>query len=179
MAFPTTCAGSRPRRGRPELAALAVALAVATSAPAQTAGGPKLLPAEEAFKLSARAIDAKSVEVRFNVADGYYLYRDKLRFKVEPAPIAAGSPALPPGKPHKDEFFGESVIYRGLMVARLPIQGAKAGQPVTLVADSQGCADAGVCYPPQTQRVELKLPAAGAGPSITTEATLPKKDYFK
>jgi len=162
-----------------ELALLAVALVVVAPAGAQTAGGPKLLPAEEAFKLSARALDARTLEVRFNVADGYYLYRDKLRFKVEPAPIAAGTPALPPGKPHKDEFFGESVIYRGLMVARLPIQGAKAGQPVTLVADSQGCADAGVCYPPQTQRVELKLPAAGAGPSITTEATPPKKDYFK
>jgi uncharacterized protein involved in tolerance to divalent cations len=142
-----------------ELALLAVALVVVAPAGAQTAGGPKLLPAEEAFKLSARALDARTLEVRFNVADGYYLYRDKLRFKVEPAPIAAGTPALPPGKPHKDEFFGESVIYRGLMVARLPIQGAKAGQPVTLVADSQGCADAGVCYPPQTQRVELKLPA--------------------
>ena len=167
------------RRGPRELVALAGALVLASAASAQTAGGPKLLPAEQAFKLSARALDAKTVEVRFNVADGYYLYRDKLRFKVEPAPIAAGQPSLPPGKPHKDEFFGEVVIYRGLMVARLPIQGAKAGQPVALVADSQGCADAGVCYPPQTQRVELRLPAAGAGPSITVEATPARKDYFK
>ena len=168
-----------PRPGRRDLAILAAALVVATAASAQTAGGPKLLPAEEAFRLSARALDAKTVEVRFNVADGYYLYRDKLRFKVEPAPIAAGAPALPAGKPHKDEFFGEVVIYRGLMVAKLPIQGARPGQRVSLVADSQGCADAGVCYPPQTQRVELTLPAAGAGPSIAVEATPAKKDFFK
>ncbi|HEY8242447.1 MAG TPA: protein-disulfide reductase DsbD domain-containing protein [Casimicrobiaceae bacterium] len=179
MDSPTTCAGSTPRRGRRDLAALAGALVIATAASAQTAGGPKLLPADQAFKLSARTLDAKTVEVRFNVADGYYLYRDKLRFKVEPPPTTAGAPALPPGKPHKDEFFGEVVIYRGLMVAKLPIQGAKAGQPVTLVADSQGCADAGVCYPPQTQRVELKVPAAGAGPSSAVEATPAKKDYFK
>jgi len=168
-----------PRPGRRELAFLAGAIVIATAASAQTAGGPKLLPADQAFKLSARALDAKSVEVRFNVADGYYLYRDKLRFKIEPAPVAAGAPALPPGKPHKDEFFGESITYRGLLVVKLPIAGAKPGQAVTLIADSQGCADVGVCYPPQTQRVELTLPVAGAGASITVEATPPRKDYFK
>lgn len=129
--------------------------------------------------LSARALDPATIEVRYNVADGYYLYRDKLRFKVEPAPLAAGAPALPAGKPHKDEFFGEVSIYRGLMVAKLPVAGAKPGQAVALVADSQGCADAGVCYPPQTQRVELRLPAAGAGPSVAVEALPPKGGYFK
>ena len=179
MPSPTTCAGSSPRRGLPDLAALAFALALATAAGAQTTGGPKLLPAEEAFKLSARALDASTIEVRYNVADGYYLYRDKLRFKVEPPPAAAGAAALPPGKPHRDEFFGEVSIYRGLLVAKLPMTGAKAGQAVALIADSQGCADAGVCYPPQTQRVDLKLPAAGAGPSIAVEATPPKRDFFK
>ena len=168
-----------PKLGRRERALLAGAIVLATAASAQTAGGPKLLPADQAFKLSARALDARTVEIRYNVADGYYLYRDKLRFTVEPAPVAAGSPSLPPGKPHKDEFFGDSMTYRGLLVAKLPIAGAKPGQAVTLVADSQGCADAGVCYPPQTQRVELTLPAAGAGPSIAVEATPPKKDYFK
>jgi len=179
MPCPTTCAGSRTRRGRREIAALAGAFLVATAAGAQTTGGPKLLPAEDAFRLSARALDASTIEVRYNVADGYYLYRDKLRFKVEPAPVAAGTAALPPGKPHRDEFFGEVAIYRGLVVAKLPVTGAKAGQAVSLVADSQGCADAGVCYPPQTQRVELRLPASGAGPSVAVEAMPAKKDYFK
>jgi len=168
-----------PRRRLPELAAFAVALVLATAAGAQTSGGPKLLPAEEAFKLSARALDASTIEIRYNVADGYYLYRDKLRFKVEPLPAAAGTAALPPGKPHRDEFFGEVAIYRGLLVAKLPMTGAKPGQAVALIADSQGCADAGVCYPPQTQRVDLKLPAAGAGPSVAVEATPPKKEFFK
>lgn len=129
--------------------------------------------------LSARALDASTIEVRYNVADGYYLYRDKLRFRVEPPPAAAGPAAMPPGKPYRDEFFGEVTIHRGLLVAKLPVTGTKPGQAVALIADSQGCADAGVCYPPQTQRVELKLPVAGAGPSIAVEAMPPKREFFK
>ena len=142
------------------------------------AAGPKLLPAEQAFRLSARALDAKTLEVRFNVEDGYYLYRDKLRFAVEPATVGVGAPALPPGKPHEDEFFGKVTTYRGLAVIPLPIASASPGQQVTLVVDSQGCADAGVCYPPQLQRVTLVLPAPGAGPTPATEAISPRKPLF-
>ena len=164
-------------RGR-SLAGLTGAAALAIAAVA-SAAGPKLLPAEQAFRLSARALDAKTVEVRYNVVDGYYLYRDKLGFTVEPPPAAAGTATLPPGKPHQDEFFGKVTTYRGLVVIRLPIASARAGQAVTLVASSQGCADAGVCYPPQVQRVALSLPAAGAGPAPVVEATSPKKAYFQ
>lgn len=156
--------------------AAAVAL-VAATAPIHAAG-PKLLPAEQAFRLSARALDARTLEVRYNVADGYYLYRDKLRFAVEPSVVGVGAPALPPGKPHEDEFFGKVSTYRGLVVIRVPIASARPGQEVTLVADSQGCADAGVCYPPQLQRLTLSLPVPGAGPGPAIEATPPKKAYF-
>jgi thiol:disulfide interchange protein DsbD len=168
-----------PRRAGLERWVAVGALALAVSAGAQTAGGPKLLPAEQAFRLSARALDAKTLEVRFNVADGYYLYRDKLRFAVEPAPLKAGKAELPPGKSHEDEFFGKVTIYRGLAVIRLPVAAGKPGQDVKLVVDSQGCADAGVCYPPQLQRVALTLPAKGAAASATVEATPAKPDFFK
>ena len=164
----------RPRRWL-ALAALALATAAGAAGPA----GPKLLPAEQAFRLSGRALDAKTLEARFNVADGYYLYREKLRFAVEPAPLAVGTPALPPGKPHQDEFFGKVTIYRGLAVIRLPLAAARPGQDVMLVVDSQGCADAGVCYPPQQQRVALTVPAAGAGASPAVEAMPSKPAYFK
>jgi thioredoxin:protein disulfide reductase len=159
------------------LAAACLAAALVLAAPAQGAG-PKLLPADQAFRLSARALDASSIEVRFNVADGYYLYRDKLKFAVEPASAGVGAPALPQGIPHQDEFFGKVVTYRGLVVIRLPLAAGQPGQSVTLVADSQGCADAGVCYPPQLQRLALMLPAAGAAPGAPVEATLPRKGYF-
>jgi thiol:disulfide interchange protein DsbD len=167
------------RRAKPERWIVALALAIAGAAGAQTAGGPKLLPAEQAFALSGRALDAKTLEVRFNVADGYYLYRDKLAFAAEPAPAAAGKPDLPAGKPHQDEFFGKVSIYRGLTVARVPVAQARPGQDVTLVVHSQGCADAGVCYPPQVQRLVLKVPAPGAGPSPAVEAVPSKPAYFK
>ena len=166
-----------PDRAR-RLVALA-AIAVAASAAAQLPAGPKLLPAEQAFRLSARALDAKTVEVRFNVADGYYLYRDKFSFAAEPSPATAGKADLPPGKPHQDEFFGKVFTYRGLAVIKLPVVSAKPGQDLTLVVGSQGCADAGVCYPPQVQRVALTLPAAGAGPSPAVEALPAKPAYFK
>ena len=174
-----------PRRASPERAAggarwLALAaLAVAATAGAQIAAGPKLLPAEQAFRLSARALDPRTLEVRFNVADGYYLYKEKLSFAAEPGPVSAGKADLPAGKPHQDEFFGKVTIYRGLAVIRVPITSAKAGQDVTVVVGSQGCADAGVCYPPQQQRVALTLPKAGAGATPAVEAQPAKPAYFK
>ena len=184
MRFPITSPGSTPRparrdRGAFRLPGLAVAaaLAAAVAAPAWAAG-PTLLPADQAFRLSARALDASSLEIRFDVADGYYLYRDKLKFAVEPAAAGAGAPALPPGKVIEDEFFGRVATYRGPVVIRLPLAAGKPGASVTLTVDSQGCADAGVCYPPQQQHVVLPLPAAGAGPSAPVEAAPPKKSYF-
>jgi len=153
-------------------------LAALGFAGASWAAGPKLLPADQAFRLSARALDAKTLEIRFDVADGYYLYRDKLKFGVEPATAGAGVPVLPPGKMIEDEFFGKVVTYRGPVVVRLPLAAGPPGGSVSLEVDSQGCADAGVCYPPQQQRLTLPLPSAGAGPSAPVEASPPKKSYF-
>ena len=116
---------------------------------AHAAGDP--LPAEEAFRASARLIDDKQVEVRFQVADGYYLYRHRFKFAADG--ISFGEPALPPGKPKKDDAFGEVEIYRGELVFTLPIS---AGQPpFTLQLTSQGCADIGICYPPQVHALDV------------------------
>lgn len=132
-------------------------------------GEPKLLPPEQAFRLSARALDARTIEARFDVADGYYLYRDKMAFTVEPADIGAGPPVLPEGKRKHDEFFGDVETYRGRVVVRVPLAAAVPGSSLTLKAGSQGCADAGVCYPPTVQEVRLAIPAAGAGPGPIVE----------
>ena len=72
-------------------------------------------------------------------------------------------PSLPPGKVKEDEFFGKVETYRGDVVVRLPLPTAAAGKSLVLVADSQGCADVGVCYPVNRQKVTLALPAAGQG----------------
>ena len=103
------------------IAGIGMLLAALDLAGAAWAAGPKLLPADQAFRLSARALDAKTLEIRFDVADGYYLYRDKLKFGVEPAAAGAGTPALPPGKVIEDEFFGRVATYRGPVVVRLPL----------------------------------------------------------
>jgi thioredoxin:protein disulfide reductase len=138
---------------------------------------PKLLPPERAFAFSAQALDDRTVEARFAIANGYYLYREKLRFSVEPASLVT-PPALPPGKIKDDAFFGKVETYRGELAVRLPLASAGPGQRISIQAESQGCADAGVCYPPQTQRVTVTLPLPGARPDAPVAATPPRKTWF-
>jgi thiol:disulfide interchange protein DsbD len=137
---------------------------------------PKLLPPQEAFRFSARALDERMVEARFSVTDGYYLYRDKMRFAVEPDLVDIAV-ALPPGKVKDDQFFGRVETYRGDVVVRVPLA-QSAGKSVVLVADSQGCADAGVCYPATRQKVTLTVPEPGKGPGPVVEAHPRKKNWF-
>jgi len=156
------------------LAAPAFASALAAGLSAQT----KLLPPEEAFRLSARALDATTIEARFDVADGYYLYRDRIHFSLGPAVTL--STDLPAGTRKHDEFFGDVETYRGPVTIRVRLPGATpAGRPLVLHADSQGCADAGVCYPPNPQTLEVPVPAAGQKPGAFVEAAAPKKSWFK
>jgi thiol:disulfide interchange protein DsbD len=143
------------------------------------AAGAELLPAEQAFRYSARALDSRTLEARFVIADGYYLYRDKFSFAVMPDGAALGAPELPAGKEKTDPFFGKVETYRGTVVVKLPLGGASPGQSVVLTADSQGCADVGVCYPPTRQKLTLALPAAAAGPGPRVEAIPPKKRWFQ
>ena len=119
-----------------------------------------LLEPEKAFRFSARALDAGAVEVRFDIADGYYLYRERLRFAAEGNPaVRLGAPELPKGEKHKDEFFGESETYRKSLRVRIPVEGSGA---FDLKVVSQGCADVGVCYVPMESRARLVLASAGA-----------------
>lgn len=138
----------------------------------------KLLPPDEAFRFAARALDTRTLEANFTVARGYYLYRDKMSFAVEPSGTVLEA-ALPPGKIKDDEFFGRVQTYRDRVVVRLPMSNAAAGQSITLRADSQGCADAGVCYPPHTQRVTLAVPATDGKPGPLVEFLPAKKSWFK
>jgi thiol:disulfide interchange protein DsbD len=161
----------RPRR-LATLALAALALAALT-------GATDLLPPERAFALSARALDDHTLEARFNVADGYYLYRAKLKFVVEPQDAGPVAPQLPPGQVHHDEFFGDVETYRGLVVMKLPLAHAEPGTQVVLSTESQGCADAGVCFPPHIQKLGIDVPLAGAGPTALVEAGAGKLPWMK
>jgi thiol:disulfide interchange protein DsbD len=157
------------------LVGFAVALALAAGA---SAADPELLPPEQAFRFSARALDDRTLEARFAVANGYYLYREKLKFAVEPEIAGLAVPLLPPGKMKEDQFFGKVETYRGEVVVKLPLPESAAGKSVALVADSQGCADLGVCYPVNRQQVTLVLPMPGKGPGAVVEANPRKKRWF-
>ncbi len=127
-----------------------------------------LLEPEQAFKFSARALDASTVEVRYQIANGYYLYREKFKFALEPASVTPGTPQFPPGKVKQDEFFGKVETYRNTIIIKLPLTGTDGtAQTVTLKSVSQGCADAGVCYPPLTQSAQISMPAAKPEPAAS------------
>lgn len=83
--------------------------------------GDDLLPPEQAFKFSARMVDGNSAEVRYRIADGYYLYRDKFRFSAQPSTVTLGSAEFPKGKIKQDEFFGKVETYREEVVIRVPV----------------------------------------------------------
>ena len=124
-----------------------------------------------AFKPSARAIDGQTIEISFEIAKGYYLYRDKFRFTIDGEGATAGTPVLPKGKEKNDENFGKVEVYYKSAVIRLPVERSVSGSlPLKLNVTSQGCADAGVCYPPQTQSLSLSLPDPASTPSSAAPA---------
>ena len=121
------------------------------------------LDPEDAFKFSAAINDGgKTVEARFSIADGYYLYRERFGFVASDG-TQLGAAQYPPGKIKFDETFNRQLeIYRGNVVVRLPIEAASA--PFTLTAKLQGCADQGLCYPPETRTAHLTLGAGSSAP---------------
>lgn len=127
-----------------------------------------LLPPEQAFKFSARMAEGDSVEVRYRIAEGYYMYRDKFRFTAQPNSVTLGPAEFPSGKIKEDEFFGKVETYRGELVLRLPVTATGGETEFKLQALSQGCADAGVCYTPLKQSAQLTLAAANSTPAAST-----------
>ena len=116
------------------------------------------LDPETAFKLDARAVDERTVELVFTVADGYYLYGDQFKFSATGASL--GAPSVPPGKIKFDETFQkELTTHRDTVRIAIPVQAAPAR--FTLLVTNQGCADKGLCYPPMERAVVVGLAAYG------------------
>lgn len=127
-------------------------------------GGKKeFLKPDQAFVFSAEAVDAQTVRAGWTVADGYYLYRNKLTFKVEPSTVTLGTPAIPAGDVKEDEYFGKVEIMHGEFAVDLPLQaaaGATKPSEIMLTVGYQGCAEGGICYPPITKTVPVQLKVA-------------------
>lgn len=112
-------------------------------------GEEDLLPHERALRFAARQLDEHAIEVHFDIADGYHLYRERFAFAARPAGVKLGTPVLPPGQVKYDEAFGKEMeIYHGGVKIRVPVEVTPADGEWTLVVTSQGCADKGICYPP-------------------------------
>lgn len=118
-----------------------------------------LLEPEKAFRFSARAVDEQHVEVRFDIAEGYYVYREQFKFAAvgpDGAAVELGPPGLPKGKVKFDETFQKEVeTYRGALAIPLTVRSAAA--PFKLKVTSQGCADRGLCYPPMDSHAKIDL----------------------
>jgi thioredoxin:protein disulfide reductase len=166
----TASAALRPRFGALLLACLlAPALAIAGDDPLSAlkglvGGGQKeFLKPDRAFVFTADAVDDTTLRAEWVVADGYYLYRDKLTFRLEPAAVTLAPAKVPPGDVKEDEYFGKVEIMHGSFAVDLPLNFA-AGAPrpaeVMLTVGYQGCAEGGICYPPITKRVPIQLKAA-------------------
>jgi len=147
---------------------LTLLLLVCASA-APTAADEEFLLPEQAFQVTAAADGAGAVRARWTIADGYYLYKSKFRFTSPFPDVELGDPELPTAQRKQDAFFGEVEVYRGQVEVRIPVTRRTNADTLTLEATSQGCADAGLCYPPQRQTLVVRLPqtvAATAPPHV-------------
>ncbi|MGB5826200.1 MAG: protein-disulfide reductase DsbD domain-containing protein, partial [Pseudomonas mandelii] len=115
---------------------------------------PEFLPVEKAFVFTSERLESGETQLFWQITDGYYLYQKRLKFEGLPS---EQQPPLPEGEAHSDEFFGEQPVYRQGLELKIP-----AGATGQIKVGFQGCADAGLCYPPQTQVVDLGGNVAGA-----------------
>ncbi|RMV74465.1 protein-disulfide reductase DsbD [Pseudomonas coronafaciens] len=145
------------------------------SRPSSTLGGGSpdnskdFLPVRQAFQLSLIETTPESIKLRLVATDGYYLYRHRFQFRTEPADIGLGEAQLPKGEQKHDEYFGDVEVYHGILDIDLP---RKPGEqrPFTLAVTYQGCADKGLCYPPETERLSIGDVAASPAGAVSSPA---------
>jgi len=113
----------------------------------------EFLDPQAAFKFSAKVVEGKAVAVTYEIADGYYMYRERFKFEAEGATL--GAPQIPPGKVKYDETFKKNVeTYHNQVTIVIPVQ---APGPFTLKATSQGCSEKGLCYSPMESTARLMV----------------------
>ena len=142
--------------------------------PAYALTNDELLSPDLAFKISAKAVSADQLEITWDIADGYYLYRDKMKFISKTDAISSVTPNFPEGKTKYDENFGDMVVYHNKLT--IPVSLSPSGvSSIQLLVQYQGCADRGVCYPPQKKTFDLALPIATISPAEQVDALFKPK----
>ncbi|WP_273526218.1 protein-disulfide reductase DsbD [Pseudomonas sp.] len=148
------------------------------SKPSPTLGAPlgaplnnsaDFLPVREAFRLSLVESSPTQVKLRFVAAEGYYLYRHRFAFKTQEPGVTIGEAQLPAGEQKTDDYFGEVEVYYGVLDIEVPVDNPKQ-RPFTLQVSYQGCADKGLCYPPETENLTI----GGIGAASTAAPNAPE-----
>lgn len=143
------------------------------------AGNDEFLPPDEAFKFGAGMETPDSIALTWVIADGYYLYKQRISVATDSTDVKLGAPVLPKGDPKHDEFFGDVEVYHQILEGSVPVaRPAGAGGKLTLNVTYQGCADGGLCYNPITKAVDIVLPPAPGATTLptagaTTAASVP------
>ena len=152
-------------------APLLALMALLLAAPARAEDS--FLDPSEAFKFTAKMVDGHTISVNFQIADGYYMYRERFKFSAVGAKL--GTPAIPPGKVHYDETFAKDVeTYRKSVTITIPVE---VNGTFTLLAGGQGCSEKGLCYAPQDYKATLtgsgSVPLPPATVATATAAATP------
>src|SRR5208282_2069768 len=135
-------------------------LGTLAAAPAKGPAEEEFLPPEQAFEYAVQA-DRHALVVSYNIRSGYYLYRKRIGFATTTPGVTLGAPEYPKGLSHSDEYFGEQEIYRGAAAFRVPYTVAgRLPAAISLTLKLQGCADAGLCYPPQIWTTRVPIASA-------------------
>jgi thiol:disulfide interchange protein DsbD len=125
-----------------------------------------LLPADQAFVLTATSDSPDRITLHWDIADGYYLYRDKVKVTVASGDAQLGPPMIPGGEVQHDDYFGDQVVFFDQMDADVPVAAVAGSRAVTVDVGYQGCAVAGLCYPPTRKTLQVQLAAPGASPAV-------------
>ncbi|MCB1625736.1 MAG: protein-disulfide reductase DsbD, partial [Pseudomonadales bacterium] len=142
--------------------ALLLALLASVFGRSVGAADDEFLPPTEAFRYSVTS-DGNSIAVSWDVTPGYYLYLKRMGLATDAPGVILGEAIYPAGEMHEDEYFGKQTVFRGQFTVTAPISGAAPGSVIPLKLKLQGCADAGLCYPPTTWQTSVTLPDVAAG----------------
>jgi thiol:disulfide interchange protein DsbD len=127
--------------------------------------GDDFLPPDQAFRFDALEGGSDRVQLNWEIADGYYLYRARIKVATTSAAAQLGVPQFPPGQVKTDEYFGRQEIYHHELRVTVPVARAAGGSfTLPLQVTYQGCAEAGLCYPPITKSVSVLLPGGAGAP---------------
>ena len=133
----------------------------------QVFANPEFLPPEKAFRVTATWLEnSNQIEVEFLPAKGYYIYQESLKFQagIQAAKLSNIRPLLPPGVEKFDETFQKKMqIYKQPFIVLFEVKPI-AGKPIDIEVTLQGCAEAGICYPPMTLKFLLAAPGVKAAP---------------